>query len=193
MQKYLLISFLIFIAFGNTLRAQCPTTPPIISGPTNVCAGTSAQYYCYTSANLLNLVWAINGGGNAYIIPPASTNVYWTIPGTWQISVSISGCSSTPIAVYNINVVNSTTISAPTQITGSSGICNGGTAIYSIPQISGLTPIWRIEAGLPSTALPILTTNGNQASVAFSAFRYFYTLGILYKWYLLRIRNFYNN
>lgn len=173
MKKLLLIQtllLLVFLASAIKTNAQCPTTAPIISGPTNVCAGTTVNYNL-VSAGFGNLIWSISGGGTLLggSFNPINPQVNWASAGTWRISISTLGCTTTPIGFLDVTVVNSPTIPAPTSIAGPVGVCNGSTTVYSIPVVAGQSPIWFIKqapGAIPgSGTTPALTPSGNQVSI----------------------------
>ena len=145
--------------------SQCA---PVITGPNTVCTGTTVRYSAYANTPS-NLSWSVNGGGTlsgANNNPP-NPQVNWVTPGTWQITVSAAGCTA---STYTVNVVNASTISAPTQITGPTSTCGGSTSTYSVPAIAGLTPVWLITSINPfAPPPPTLTPSGNQVSVTWPA------------------------
>ncbi len=126
---------------------------PVITGPTNICAETTANVYS-TQAGMSNYAWSISAGGTITAGGTSSDNtvtVTWTTGGSHNVSVgytNASGCSTFTPTVFPVNVY---ALPTPT-ITGSTSSCLGATnKIYSTqPGMSNYQ--WAVSAGGTITA-----------------------------------------
>jgi hypothetical protein len=89
---------------------------PTITGPTPICAGTTANVYT-TQAGMTNYTWSVSAGGTITAGGSATNNtvtVTWNTAGAQTVSVNYknaNGCSAAAPTVYNVTVIPNNTIS----------------------------------------------------------------------------------
>ncbi|MDD2964862.1 MAG: T9SS type A sorting domain-containing protein [Bacteroidales bacterium] len=119
---------------------------PVITGPANVCAGSSGNVYT-TQSSMTGYNWTVSTGGT--ITAGAGTSavtVTWNTTGNQTVSVNYTnagGCSAPTPSVYNVAVGNP---SQPT-ITGDTEVCiNSG--LYAYTTEGGMTGYnWVVTSG----------------------------------------------
>ena len=121
-----------------------------VSGPADVCEGTSANYI----ATVGTFNWSVVDGAGTIIQTSLGTNninVNWTTAGTYQViatDVSSAYCNS-PQAVF---VTVHASPPAPTFITGPDSICAGLTYSYSSSPTSASYYLdWAVTGGTPTS------------------------------------------
>jgi hypothetical protein len=124
---------------------------PVITGPNDVCAGSTGKVYS-TDAGMTGYTWAVSAGG--IITSGSGTNsitVNWNTAGTQTVSVSytnVFGCTAASPSVYTVTV-NAQPIPV---ITGPGSVCINSTGnVYSTAS-SMTNYIWSISAGGTITA-----------------------------------------
>lgn len=133
-----------------------PLQPSVISGQTNICAGTNNLTYSVTAVSGVQYRWVLPA--NWQVVSGANTNqIIVNAPadansGTIQVfpaNASSALCEG-PARTLNVNVV---TFGAAGSISGNSNVCAGGTAIYISSGISGATSYqWILPAGWSGSA-----------------------------------------
>jgi hypothetical protein len=120
---------------------------PTLTGPIEVCAGTSGHVYT-TEAGMTSYSWSVSPGGSITAGNSSTSNsitVKWNTAGAQTVSVNYanaSGCSATAATLYNVTV---NTLPVPT-ISGDALACGGSTAIYSTePGMSNY--LWTVSTG----------------------------------------------
>ena len=123
-----------------------PTTNPTISGPTELCAGTTGAVYT-TEPGFSNYNWNISYGG--IITSGLNTNIVtvdWATAGSRSISVNYNntfGCAAITPASSAV-IINS----APVPIIdGTSQLCQGTTGVAYTTQINYTDYIWTVSSG----------------------------------------------
>ncbi|MCX6267498.1 MAG: T9SS type A sorting domain-containing protein [Bacteroidetes bacterium] len=124
---------------------------PSVSGPSSVCAGSTAKVYS-TQAGMTGYLWTVSPGGT--ITSGAGTSaitVTWNAAGAQTVSVNYNnanGCSAAIPAGYNVTV-NPLPVPA---ISGPASICVTSTGkVYSTqPGMTGY--LWTVSAGGVVTA-----------------------------------------
>ncbi len=121
-----------------------PIPVPTITGPSTVCAGSTAVYS--TQAAMSGYSWIVSAGGT--IVSGQGTqilNVKWNQPGPGIVSVNYAnsfGCSAINPVVMNVTVHPSPT----PAITGPVSLCLNSTATYSAD--AGMsTYSWTVSSG----------------------------------------------
>jgi hypothetical protein len=122
-----LTNFVFTLCFAVLLiksYGQCPTTPPLIKGPLNVCLQSVITYE--NNFNSTPLSWSLNGGGvflsNSFISSPI---VQWTTPGIWELKGTYLGCPTSTDILLRVTVFNNAGSLPPSSISGSFSVCNG--------------------------------------------------------------------
>ena len=124
---------------------------PAISGPANICAGSTGNVYT-TDAGMSGYVWTVSAGGT--ITAGAGTNaitVTWNTAGAQNVTVTYTnafGCTAAAPTVFNVTV-NPRPV--PT-ITGPSSVCvtSAGNAYTTQAGMSGY--LWSVSPGGTITA-----------------------------------------
>ncbi len=123
----------------NTLPA------PLVNGLNSVCENSISTYSTPSNTGR-TYKWIVNGGTIVSGQGTSSINIVWGSNGAGDVqvsdSVNVSGCKSFS-AVFN---VNKNTIPQPI-VSGNDAICQGATATYSIPGLSGHTYKWTVTLG----------------------------------------------
>jgi hypothetical protein len=123
-----------------------PTSTPTLSGPDELCAGSTGVVYS-TEPGYSNYIWNVSYGG--VITTGANTNqvtVDWITAGQRTINVNYSnvlGCSAVVPASLNVTV-NSTPVPV---IAGPSQICQGSTGVTYSTQLDYTDYVWAISSG----------------------------------------------
>jgi hypothetical protein len=139
---------------NNTSFAQITvgtvSVPPTgISGPNSICSGQTISL-CVTGGSLAGgAIWKwyygncgenYLGSGNCITVSPNSTSTYFVRAEGGICNIS------TPCRSLTVNVNSSPSL--PGSITGSTSVCQGVTATYSIPPVSGATSYsWTLPSG----------------------------------------------
>jgi len=145
-----------------------PVPSPTVSGPAEVCAGTTGALYT-TEAGFSNYTWTISYGGT--ITAGLNSNVVtvtWATAGTRSISVNYNnslGCSAAAPAAFAVTV-----LSVPVPlITGDNEVCEGETGVAYTTQSNNDNYSWTVSAGgtiasgAGTNAITVnWTGNGNQ-------------------------------
>lgn len=123
----------------NTLPA------PVISGNNSVCESVISTYSIPSNIGR-TYRWSVNGGTIIAGQGTSSVNVVWGGSGSGDIqvsdSVNASGCKALS-SLFNVSI---NTIPQPI-VSGKDAICQGATATYSIPSLSGHTYKWTVTLG----------------------------------------------
>ncbi|MFN5223699.1 MAG: beta strand repeat-containing protein, partial [Bacteroidota bacterium] len=143
---------------GLTSNSRCqnivsdvPDRPGTISGPAQVCPGTTVVNYSVPNTYGLTYNWTLPAGMS--IISNASANSVTVDIGSgftqgWvSVTATNSTCSAPSLsrAIYVARDVPPT----PNSITGPTSVCPGSTAVaYTVPLTSGLTYNWTVPAGM---------------------------------------------
>jgi len=127
-----------------------PLPVPVISGSTNICAGTINSGYS-TQTGKQNYIWTVSAGGSIASGQGTSTvSINWNTPGPQTVSVTYLGpppsnCAPLTPTVYNVNVAAIPAANAGADVTvcqGQAHTVSGATvaneASYSWQIISGL-------------------------------------------------------
>ncbi|MCS7073827.1 MAG: hypothetical protein NZ108_05115, partial [Bacteroidia bacterium] len=115
-----------------------------ITGPTNLCAGSTANYTVPTTAGF-NYQWIVNGGVVLSGQGTGSVQVQWGAPGNHQISVIESNFCGTDTAF--LSVITEGTPS-PSTISGANPVCEFVVGqVYSVPIRPGFSYNWTVTGG----------------------------------------------
>ena len=114
-----------------------PLTPGPLTGPVNVCGGTSGTFSVPQVANVSSYTWTVPNG--ATIAGQGTNTVTITMPAAFQVgNISVkanNGCGVSKDKVMQVRSVPAN----PVSITGiAAGLCNGATP-YSVPLVNGVT------------------------------------------------------
>lgn len=130
-----------------------PATPGVISGATNVCAfagtGTAVSYTIAPVANAVSYVWTVPTGA-VIVSGQGTTNITVTYASTFtsgSITVKTSGnCGNSAARTLAITKAKP---AAPAAITGTTALCAGTTAAFSVAAVTGATTYtWTAPAGI---------------------------------------------
>ena len=145
------------VSVGYPITVTVARPVPTISGPANVCTGSTGIIYT-TEAGKSSYTWSISAGGS--ITAGTSTNsitVTWNSSGANTVSVNYSenGCSALSPTVYNVNVNPNPTAT----ITGTPSFCSGGsTALSAATSIPGSGTITGYQWNLNGSPIPSATS-----------------------------------
>ncbi len=120
---------------------------PTLSGPTEVCAGTSGHVYT-TEAGMSNYSWTVSAGGSITAGNNSTSNsitVKWNTSGAQTVSVNYanaSGCAASGATLYNVTV---NALPVPT-ISGDALACGGSSVIYTT-ELGMSNYQWTVSAG----------------------------------------------
>ena len=145
-----------------------PVPSPTLSGPTQLCAGSTGVVYT-TEAGFNNYVWTISYGGT--ITSGLNSNIVtvnWATAGNRTISVNYEnalGCSATQPVNRAVTI-----LSVPVPlVTGENQVCEGATGIAYSTEPDNTNYTWTVSAGGSITsgagtqAITVnWTGNGNQ-------------------------------
>ncbi len=142
---------------------------PAITGPANVCQGSSGNVYT-TEAGKTNYTWIVSAGGNITSGGGSTDNtatITWMSPGDQTVSVNYqnSGGNPAPVpTVYPVTVNPLPGIAG--AISGPSTVMQGQAGvIFSVAAITNASGyIWSLPAGASITA----GDNSNSITVSFS-------------------------
>ena len=144
-----------------------PLPVPTITGPSNVCAGSTGNVYI-SEPGMTNYIWTVSAGGAITSGGTSSSNtvtITWNTVGPQTVSVSYTslGCSAATPTIYNVTV---NTVPVPT-LTGPISACVGSTGnIYTTdPGMSNY--IWTVSGGGTITAGG--TTTSNTATITWNS------------------------
>ena len=149
------------VTYLVTVNAR-PT--PTLSGPVNVCAGTTGNVYT-TDAGMTNYLWTVSVGGSITGGGTTSSNtvtVTWNTAGAQSVSINYtnpSGCqAAAPVSLP-------VTVSARPvpAITGPSVVCSGTSGNVYSTQVGMTNYIWNVSAG--GTVTSGGTTSSNTVTV----------------------------
>ncbi|MCF8448147.1 MAG: PKD domain-containing protein, partial [Bacteroidia bacterium] len=118
---------------------------PVVSGPTALCLGNSANY-TITGNSGRTYLWTVVGGTIASGQGTSFLTVNWNVAGVGSVSVldsvNATGCKSTSLP-HDVTV-----FALPNPvITGANSVCNGTNMIYSTTNNSGHTYFWTVTGG----------------------------------------------
>ncbi|MEI6061759.1 MAG: T9SS type A sorting domain-containing protein, partial [Bacteroidota bacterium] len=136
------------VTFSVTVAAG---TTPTITGPTQLCAGSTGVTYV-TQPGYSNYVWTISYGG--VITSGLNSNlvtVDWGTAGQRYIAVNYqntSGCSAIAPTTYNVTILS---VPDP-MITGNNSVCQGTTGVTYSTQPLNSAYAWTVSAGGTITA-----------------------------------------
>jgi hypothetical protein len=135
----------------QNIVANVPDRPGTISGPAQVCPGTTIVTYSVTNIYGLTYNWTLPAGMTIISNATASTVTVDVGSGFTQGWVSVTATNSTcsapslSRAIWVARDVPPT----PSSIAGPSSVCPGSTAVaYSVPLTAGLTYNWTVPAGM---------------------------------------------
>jgi len=159
-------------ANGTTLGLDqvCELLPtPVITGPANVCAGSSGNVY-YTEAGKTNYTWIVSAGG-VITSGGGSTNntttITWIGQGDQTVSVNYQNSGGNPAPVPTVYPVTvNPRPGAAEPISGPSTVMQGQTGvIFSVAAITNASGYnWSLPPGASITA----GENSNSITVSFS-------------------------
>jgi PKD repeat protein len=152
--------------FINDLIVSTPPAPTagFTASSATVCTGAPVTFTNTSSNGITSYAWNFGTGAT----PATATtygphNVTWSSAGTKTITLTVTGPGGSSTAPAGTVTVNAPPGSAGT-ITGSTGVCNGSSATYSVAAVSGATGYaWTLPAGASITS----GTNTNNVTVTF--------------------------
>ena len=145
-----------------------PLPVPAITGPANVCKGSSGNQYV-TEPGMTNYAWSISSGGTINGSATGNTiNVTWNSAGSQYVKVNYSNsntCRASTPAILTVNVDQLPAAAA--TVSGPSQVLQGQPAVsYSIPAIANATGyVWE----LPSGAVIVSGQNSPAITVDFTS------------------------
>ncbi len=121
-----------------------PAQPAAITGNATVCNGVSTTYSIAAVSGATSYTWTYSGGGN-----PVGTGTSVTLSPTSNGTLSVvanNSCGASNPRLLSITVTATTP--QPGTITGSTTVCSGVSATYSIAAVSGATNYtWTYSGG----------------------------------------------
>jgi hypothetical protein len=145
-----------------------PSVPGTISGNATVCQGSTNSYSISTVPGATSYTWTLPLGWSG---SSPSTSINATAAASGTISVAATNtCGTSATATLPINVI--TVPNAPSSITGSSVLCQGESAVYSIDPVASATSYtWSLPAAWTgnSTSTSITATAGSTGTITVSA------------------------
>ncbi|MFC5269924.1 T9SS type A sorting domain-containing protein [Adhaeribacter terreus] len=132
-----------------TATAGLPAQPGAITGSAVVCSGVNVTYSVPAVTGATSYTWTLPGGWSG----TSTTNSINVVAGTASGTVSViatNGCGTSPAQSLAVSV---SAIVQPGTITGSSAVCQGNTATYSVAAVAGATSYtWTLPAGWSGTS-----------------------------------------
>ncbi|MFM7768731.1 MAG: beta strand repeat-containing protein, partial [Bacteroidota bacterium] len=143
---------------GLTSNSRCqgivsdvPDRPGTVSGPAQVCPGTTIVNYSVPNIYGLTYNWTLPAGMTIISNVNASSITVDVGSGFTQGWVSVTATNSTcsaPSLARTMWVARDVP-PTPSSITGPTSVCPGSTAVaYSVPLTTGLTYNWTVPAGM---------------------------------------------
>jgi gliding motility-associated-like protein len=134
----------------TVIMNSIPVTPAI-TGPTNLCANTSANTYSVTNAPGSIYTWTVTGGGTiSFGQGSNSIFVNWATTGG-TVSVSQANACGTGVAVTTTVMIVSPPVTS--TISGPTPLCpNATNTTYSVTNTTGSTYSWSVPATATITA-----------------------------------------
>jgi len=139
------------------LLAQFPSTPGVISGPTDACTllGSSGTYLVASVVGATGYIWSAQPGTTIVPAGPGilGNTVTITFPTTFTTSAvtvqAVNACGTS--GTRSISVVRNNP-SVPSLISGPTNACeyiapSGSAATYTVPAVAGITYNWTVPVG----------------------------------------------
>ncbi|MES2734428.1 MAG: IPT/TIG domain-containing protein [Bacteroidota bacterium] len=121
-----------------------PGQPTFLQSPNRVC--TSSQTYGVNPIPGVTYAWAVSGGSTVSGTG-ATTQVDWTTPGTYTLSVTPAANCGDPGEAQIISVTVGTGATPPlSSITGDTVVC-GGIHTYQVDSVAGAHYVWSLSGG----------------------------------------------
>ncbi|MBK0402561.1 T9SS type A sorting domain-containing protein [Adhaeribacter sp. BT258] len=135
--------------FAVSSTAGLPAQPATISGNTIICPGGNATYSVTPVTGATSYTWTLPNGWTGTSTTSSINVVSGTASGTISVIAS-NGCGTSPARTLAVSV---SAIVQPGTISGSSAVCQGNTATYTVPAVPGATSYtWTLPAGWSGTS-----------------------------------------
>ena len=149
-----------------------PSAPTSVTLPAAPCTGATATYTVPTVSGATSYTWSVSGTGWS---GSSTTNTITLTAGTGTASVSVTAnnsCGSSTAYVFTAAHASGPT--APTSVTLPATPCQGATAVYTVPAVSGATSYtWSVSgsgwSGTSTTNSITLTAGSVTGSVSVTA------------------------
>lgn len=128
-----------------------PGTPGAITGNTTACEGQTLNYSIAAVTGATTYTWTVPSGSSV-VSGQGTTNVA-VLFGSNSGNVAVTAgntCGTSPASQVAVTV--SPLPATPGPISGPSSVCEGATATYSIPPITGATITWTVPSGATITS-----------------------------------------
>jgi gliding motility-associated-like protein len=135
---------------------QTPAAPSASASPNPICSGNTLTLTA-TGTSGATYNWTFPDGGTATGSPVTRLNVTTAMAGTYSVTQTVNGCTSTTSGTVNV-VVNQTP-AAPTAGASPNPICSGNTLTLTASGISGATFSWSYPDGGGATGSPLTRSN----------------------------------
>ncbi|MBI9062186.1 MAG: gliding motility-associated C-terminal domain-containing protein [Marinilabiliaceae bacterium] len=141
-------------AVVSNVTVNALPTPTFTAEETNVCAGSTGNFYT-TQAGMSNYVWTVSAGGTITAGGNGTDNsvtVTWTGVGAQTVSVNYdnaAGCDATSAVVSNVTV---NALPTPTFTVEETDVCAGSTGNVYTTQAGMSNYVWTVSAGGTITA-----------------------------------------
>ena len=132
-----------------TMTVQAPSVPSAPSGSTTVCPGNTTTYGALAT-NVTSYNWSVSPSNAGTVSGTGTTGtVTWSTgyTGAATVSVSATGCNMTSAAA-STNVTVAGYVSIPFSPSGSSTLCQGGTATYTTSANNASSYTWTLNGTL---------------------------------------------
>jgi len=122
-------------------------TPGSINGSSNVCSGNATSYSLSSISGATSYVWTIPSGWTGSSTSTLINSTVGSATGDFTISVrGVNGTCSSAVAQLPITV--HAQVGLPSNIAGSTSICENSAQTYSIPAVANATNYnWSLPAG----------------------------------------------
>jgi hypothetical protein len=147
-----------------------PLQPALITGSTNVCAGTVQTYSIPSDSTATSYVWSYPSGWSGSSTTTSITTTVGTASGNISV-IAINACGVSSLSMLAVTVDSITNSACP--IAGNMIVPQGSAQTYSATPVSGATSYtWTLPAGWvgSSTATSItVTVNANSGNICVTA------------------------
>ncbi|MCD6067063.1 MAG: hypothetical protein K0S33_1889 [Bacteroidetes bacterium] len=139
-------------SIAQTLAIVVNTIPaiPVITGPAAICAGNNVIYSVTDVPGATDYTWTLPGGWPGTSVTDSITTIASSSGGS--VSVTANNACGNSIA-QNLTITIDNLPSIPAAITGTTVICSGASAIYSVATVAGATSYaWTLPGGWSGTS-----------------------------------------
>lgn len=155
--------------FADVIIGNFSVQPPVSSftaSATSICNNGCIDFTDLSTQGPTSWQWSFSGGSPGSSTLQNPTNICYSSPGTYDVSLTVSNSAGNNSANYTGYIVVSATQQAPVlSISPSNTICIGNTAVLSVANVcSGCTYTWQ-PGGQTGPTIPVTVAGTYQVTV----------------------------